>query len=170
MNFFRLNRLNPVARGVRDRAKLMTLSDVAVRSRRCRLAGRASTARWPTPPCPAWTRRLAVARARSHRGVELMADEMVKVGLTVVAAYETERCFIMLQRPDRRSPDRRSRCCGWRSRSVKRCGFPAAAAMSLPLKRSLDFSLGFRFALRLQRSDCVMSGPSPMRWPIASNS
>lgn len=150
VNFFRLNRLNPVARGVRDRAKLMTLSDVAVD-----LADIALQEGIDREVADAalsnLEARLAVARARSHRGVELMADEMVKVGLTVVAAYETERCFIMLNARivDRRIAEvllRVSQQIRDAVRLTGRRGYITAA------ESSLNFSLGFRFALWLQRT------------------
>ncbi|WP_374314675.1 cation:proton antiporter [Dongia sp.] len=149
VNFFRLNRLNPVARGVRDRAKLMTLTDVAGE-----LNDIARTEGVDREIADAalsgLEARLGVARARSHRGVELMADEMVKVGLTVAAAFEVERCFALLNGRivDRRIAEmllREAQHVREAVRASGRKGYIAAA------ERGLGFNPGIRFALWLQR-------------------
>lgn len=149
VNFFRLNRLNPVARGVRDRAKLMTLADIAQELDEMsrgegidRGAADATMARIQA--------RLAVTRARAQRGIELMSDEMVKVGLTVTAAHETERCYELLNARivDRRIAERLLREAQRLREAVRaqgRKGYRNAA------EHSLDFTLGFRWALELQR-------------------
>lgn len=149
VNFFRLNRLNPVARGVRDRAKLMTLADIAQEldemSRQEGVDREAADAALAKVQA-----RLAVARARAQRGIELMSDEMVKVGLTVAAAHETERGYELLNARivDRRIAElllREAQRLREAVRAQGRRGYKAAA------ERSLDFTLGFRWALSLQR-------------------
>lgn len=150
VGFFRLNRLNPVARGVRDRAKLMTLGDVA--SELGEIAQREGVDRdIAEAALSGLDARLAVARARAHRGVELMAEEMVKVGLTVAAAHEVERCFKLLDGRivDRRIADMLLREAQHVRESVRargRRGYLAAA------ERGLGFGRAFRFALWLQRN------------------
>jgi CPA1 family monovalent cation:H+ antiporter len=150
VGFFRLNRLNPVARGVRDRAKLMTLGDVATDlSEIARAEG--IDREIADAALSSLEARLAVARARSHRGVELMADEMVKVGLTVAAAHEVERCFALLNGRivDRRIAElllREAQHVREAVRGSGRRGYVAAA------ERGLGFSQSFRFALWLQRT------------------
>jgi CPA1 family monovalent cation:H+ antiporter len=150
VGFFRLNRLNPVARGVRDRAKLMTLTDVAGElSDIARLEG--IDREIADAALSGLEARLAVARARSHRGVELMADEIVKVGLTVAAAHEVERCFALLggRIVDRRIAEmllREAQHVRETVRGAGRKGYIAAA------ERGLGFSPAFRFALWLQRN------------------
>jgi len=150
VGFFRLNRLNPVARGVRDRAKLMTLGDVATDL--SEIARAEGIDREVTDAALASLEaRLAVARARSHRGVELMSDEMVKVGLTVAAAHEVERCFALLNGRivDRRIAElllREAQHVREAVRGSGRRGYVAAA------ERGLGFSRAFRFALWLQRT------------------
>jgi CPA1 family monovalent cation:H+ antiporter len=149
VNFFNLNRLSPVARGVRDRAKLMTLADIAQELEGMarhegvdREAADAALAKIQA--------RLAVARAHAQRGIELMSDEMMKVGLTVAAAHETERCYELLNARivDRRIAEmllREAQRLREAVRAQGRRGYKAAAG------RSLDFTLGFRLALALQR-------------------
>lgn len=150
VHFFRLNRLNPVARGVRDRAKLMTLTDVVADiTEIARLEGIDRDV--ADAAMSSLEGRLGVARARSQRGVELMAEEMVKVGLTVAAAYEVERCFALLNARivDRRIAElllREAQLVREAVRSQGRRGYIAAA------ERGLDFSRTFRFALSLQRA------------------
>jgi CPA1 family monovalent cation:H+ antiporter len=150
VGFFRLNRLNPVARGVRDRAKLMTLTDVA--SDLTEIARAEGIDREIADKTLSNIEaRLGVARARSHRGVELMADEMVKVGLTVAAAHEVERCFDLLNERivDRRIAEmllREAQHVREAVRGTGRRGYVKAA------ERSLDFSAHFRFAMWVQRT------------------
>lgn len=159
VNFFRLNRLNPVARGVRDRAKLMTLADVA--GQLGEIARQEGLDREVADgACADLDSRLAVARARAERAGGLLAAEMVKVGLMVVTAHESERGFDLL---NARIVDRR--IAEWllreaqRSREAVRAqgrrGYVAAA------ERSLEFGRSFRWALALQRRLGI-------DWPLAA--
>jgi CPA1 family monovalent cation:H+ antiporter len=150
VGFFRLNRLNPVARGVRDRAKLMTLTDVA--SDLAEIARAEGIDREiADKTLSSIEARLGVARARSYRGVELMADEMVKVGLTVAAAHEVERCFDLLNERivDRRIAEmllREAQHVREAVRGTGRKGYVKAA------ERGLGFGPAFRFAMWVQRT------------------
>ncbi|WP_374384643.1 cation:proton antiporter [Dongia sp.] len=149
VGFFRLNRLNPVARGVRDRAKLMTLTDVAAQladiSQREGVDREIADAALSNLEA-----RLAVARARSHRGVELMADEMVKVGLTVAAAHEVERCYALLNARivDRHIAEMLLREAQYVREAVRGSGRKGYARAA---ERGLGFGPAFRLALWLQR-------------------
>ncbi|MBI2255957.1 MAG: cation:proton antiporter [Proteobacteria bacterium] len=150
VGFFRLNRLNPVARGVRDRAKLMTLTDVAGDLTEIARA-EGIDREIADKALSAIEARLGVARARSHRGVELMADEMVKVGLTVAAAHEVERCFALLNERivDRRIAEmllREAQHVREAVRGTGRKGYVKAA------ERGLGFGPAFRFAMWVQRT------------------
>ncbi len=150
VGFFRLNRLNPVARGVRDRAKLMTLTDVASDLNEIARA-EGIDREIADKTLSSIEARLGVARARSYRGVELMADEMVKVGLTVAAAHEVERCFDLLNERivDRRIAEmllREAQHVREAVRASGRKGYVAAA------ERGLGFGPTFRFAMWLQRT------------------
>lgn len=150
VGFFRLNRLNPVARGVRDRAKLMTLTDVA--NDLTEIARAEGIDREiADKTLSSIEARLGVARARSYRGVELMADEMVKVGLTVAAAHEVERCFDLLNERivDRRIAEmllREAQHVREAVRGTGRKGYVSAA------ERGLGFGPNFRFAMWIQRT------------------
>ena len=157
VNFFRLNRLSPVARGVRDRAKLMTLTDIAQdleqMSRQDGIDREAADTGMAKIEA-----RLAVTRAQ--HGIELMSDDMVKVGLTVAAAYETERCYELLNERivDRRIAElllREAQRLREAVRAQGHKGYRAAA------ERSLDFTQHFRWAMWLQRR-------LGLEWPLAA--
>ena len=150
MGFFRLNQLNAVARGVRDRAKLMTLTDIA--NDLTKIAVAEEIDRTITDKTLSHiTARLDVIETRCHHGAELMAGDMVRVGLTVSAAHEVERCFALLNERlvDRRIAELLLREAQYVREAVRvngRTGYVNAA------KRGLGFGVSFRFALWLQRS------------------
>jgi CPA1 family monovalent cation:H+ antiporter len=94
VNFFHLNRLGPVARGVRDRAKLMTLTDIAQEIEG--IAQQEGIDREVTNATLAdLERRQSIARVEVQAST-LMSEEIVKVALTVTTSREIDRCYELL--------------------------------------------------------------------------
>ena len=96
MRLLKLNRLSSVALGVRDRAVIMTLSEV-----RDGLAAIGAEDRIDRDVGAAVLRefeaRLAAERAHRAETRSLSRDQLLKVGLTVLTAHESERCYTLLK-------------------------------------------------------------------------
>lgn len=94
VDFLQLNRLSPVARGVRDRAKLMTLTDIAQEIES--IALQEGIDREVTNTVLAEIeRRQNVARSQVQSSA-LISGDVVKVALTVATVREIERCYELL--------------------------------------------------------------------------
>jgi CPA1 family monovalent cation:H+ antiporter len=96
MRLLKLNKLSPVALGVRDRAVVMTLSEVreglaaiGAGDRIDRDVGEAVLGEFDA--------RLAAERAHRAETRSLSRDQLLKVGLTVLTAHESERCYALLK-------------------------------------------------------------------------
>ncbi len=96
MRLLKLNRLSSVALGVRDRAVIMTLSEV-----RDGVAAIGAEGRIDRDVGAAVLRefeaRLAAERAHRAETRALSRDQLLKVGLTVLTAHESERCYTLLK-------------------------------------------------------------------------
>lgn len=147
MRLLKLNRLSSVALGVRDRAVIMTLSEV-----RDGLAAIGSEGRIDREVGETVLRefdaRLAAERAHRTETRALKPEQLLKVGLTVLTAHETERCFTLLKANviDRSMAEQllaQAQRLRETVRALGHLGFEAA------WQKNLGYSLRFRISLML---------------------
>jgi CPA1 family monovalent cation:H+ antiporter len=148
VGFFHLNRLSPVARGVRDRAKLMTLTDIAHEVETIAQAEGIDREVVNTTLAEI-ERRQNIARALVQ-GAGLLSEDVVKVALTVAAAREIDRCYELLNARivDRRVAEMLLREAQRVRDAVRALGRPAYLQAA---GQSIRFSPTFRWRLALHR-------------------